>query len=58
MSNKMTLKMVRDAKALGPMNPGGTAHIYANVAARGGLDQGYICLRPSLRRYNSFDTKD
>ena len=36
-ANKMTLKMVRDAKALGPMNPGGIAHTYANVAARGGL---------------------
>lgn len=36
-ANKMTLKMVRDAKALGPMNPGGIEHTYANVAARGGL---------------------
>jgi hypothetical protein len=36
-ANKMTLKMVRDAKALGPMNPGGVMHTYANVAARGGL---------------------
>ncbi|KAL3587386.1 hypothetical protein FPOAC2_13282 [Fusarium poae] len=33
-ANKMTLKMVGDAKALAPMNPGGIAHTYANVAAR------------------------
>lgn len=31
-ANKITLKMVRDAKALGPTNPGGIAHTYANVA--------------------------
>ncbi|KAM0273513.1 hypothetical protein ACHAQH_008309 [Verticillium albo-atrum] len=30
-ANKMTLKMVRDAKALGPMNPGSIAHTYASI---------------------------
>ncbi|KAH7377203.1 hypothetical protein B0T11DRAFT_273777, partial [Plectosphaerella cucumerina] len=36
-AKKMTLKLVRDAKALGPMNPGSMVQTYASVAARGGL---------------------
>nr|XP_036581842.1 zinc knuckle [Colletotrichum truncatum]KAF6790285.1 zinc knuckle [Colletotrichum truncatum] len=34
---ELTAKMVRDIKALGPMNQGSAAQSYASVAARGGL---------------------
>ncbi|GKT51829.1 nucleic-acid-binding protein from mobile element jockey [Colletotrichum spaethianum] len=36
-ASELTVKMVRDIKALGPMNQGSAAQSYASVAARGGL---------------------